>query len=399
MNLKSLILATTLVVSSFSLYAENSSEQLRKTLTSVQYRISAQADNPDSNQLSGLDAWINKSEINWGNSDLDDFEDQKLSYEIQLKNREQINTEQAILDLGRVKAQLKRSSYLDKKLQYRYASFIDLLEQEKQQQLLQQKHALVNSDLNHWKLKINSDTFRADKLQQADLSLDQVWGEMLENGGTLERLRNDPANIVVGNTLSIHQMLKIEQQILKSGEYQQHNLRIQKAEMDIQLANNEQQRHEAQQKLSLGSFKLEYDNKDDDFGVSVGIKMPVTKNSFDSLQEKQAVYYANLDAKNTRFEIEDQLREKQNLLYQLQHQWLSSQQVLQKMNTRIKRLSTSTNIDLLLDLKAQRLDVLKRQNRVSVQALRQYISFLNTAGMLSAKPYRNWLLKGTPQLF
>ena len=387
-----------ILMSGFSVNAETSSELLRKTVKSVQSRISVQAYNSNNNQLSGLDAWINKSEINWNNSDFGDFEDQKISYKVQFKNREQIKTEQDLLNIGQSKSQLKLASILESKLQQQYASLIKLIEQQKHQRFLRQKHTLVKSKLNNWKLKINSDDFRADKLQQADLSLDNVWGEMLENGGALERLRGSK-NTVVGNTPSINKMLQTIQRILSTGEYQQYNSRIQKAEMDIKIANKQQQRYNAQQKLSFNSFKLEYDNKDEDFGVSVGVKMPVTKNSFDSLQEKQALHYTNLDAQNVRFEIEDQLREKKNQLQQLYNQWLSTQKVAGKVNSRIKRLAATTNIDLLLDLKVQYLAVLKRQNRFEMQALRQYISFLNTAGMLAANPYRNWLLAGTPRLF
>ena len=391
------IITLSILISAFSVNAENSSELLRHTLNTVQNRISTQAFNPTGNHLSGLDAWINKSEVNWSNNDFGDFDDQKVSYKVQIKNREQINIEQALLDMGQSRSALKLSSILDAKLQQKYASLVDLIEKEKYQRFLKQKHTLIKSELNNWKLKINSNAFRADKLQQADLALDNVWGEMLENGSILERLRG-PTNTVVGKTPSISQMLRTVQNILSTGEYQQYNNRILKAEMDLQIANKQQQRSKAQQKLSLNSFQLEYDHKDEDFGVSVGIKVPVIKNSFDTLQEKQAFHYRNLDAQNVRFEVEDQLIEERNVLHQLKIQWQSSQEVTKKVNTRIKRLSRTGNIDLLMDLKFQRLAVLKRQDKLEIQALRQYISFLKTAGMLSAKPYKNWLLAGIPRL-
>jgi hypothetical protein len=388
---------------SSTLYANNTSELLKKTIVDAQSRFSMSTVQPIATHLSGLDAWVDKSEVKWGNKDLSNFEDQKISYELQLKNREQIEAEQALLNLGQEKTSLKISSYLAKQLNYKYNILIDVVEQHKQQQLLQQKHSLARRELDGWKLKINSDDFRADKLQQADLTLDNIWGEMLQNGASNELLRQQ--GLGKGNsalslaTLSIKQMLSVVSRMIQSEEYQYHNLSIQAAEMGIYAENKKQQRYAAQRKLSLKSFKVEYDNKDEDFGVSVGIKIPITNNSFERLKEKQALRLSFLEAHSTRQNIADQLREKRNKLLQLNIIWNSNQKLLQKVKHRMSRLSSTPNIDLQTALSTQKIKLIQRNNSIEVKSLREYINFLKIAGMLSAKPYRNWLQAGTPLLF
>ena len=400
MTLKTVSLITfSTILGVSSTHADNSSQQLRNTIVDTQRVISSQAYNPENNRLEGISAWINKSEVNWGSDDLGNLDDHKLSYEIGLKNREQLRTEQELLNLSQKQSQLKLSTYLEKKLFQRYLSLIDLMSEQNQRRYLQQKHALANSELNNWKLKINGDDFRADKLQQADLTLDNVWGEMLENGGSIEQLRGSSGIRQLEKTLSIHHMLATTNRILKTGEYKKNNGSIKQADMDIRYAAKQAQRNSAKQKLSLNSFKLDYDKNDDDFGVSLGVRIPLSQNSYERLQEKQRLHYAGLEAQNIRLKIAEQLREKQNQLRLLSHQWQSMIKVENKINARITRLSSSTNLDLIFDLKGHLLEVQKRKERTKTQALREYIGFLNKAEMLSAKPYRNWILVRNPRLF
>ncbi len=386
-----------------TLYADTG-DQLKNVIIDAQSRFSTLALQPDNNRLSGLDAWIDKSEVKWRNRDFSNFEEQKLSYELQFKNRQQIKVEQALLNMGQQKLALKVSSYLEKQLNYKYNNIIGIIEQRKQQRLLQQQHTLARGELNSWKLKINSDEFRADKLQQADLALDNIWGDMLENGASSEQLKQQGVswdNSSKGGqpTPTIRQILRTVDSILQSGQYQKHNLRIQAAEMGIESASKKQQRYIAQQKLSFNSFKVEYDNKDENFGVSVGINVPITKNSFDRLEEKQALHFRRLEAQNTRLDIADQLNEKRNQLVQLSNLWESNQRLLQKVDSRISRLTTTQNLDLRSALSTQKIKLIKRNNGILIKALREYVRFLKEAGMLVSKPYRNWLQVGTPLLF
>lgn len=222
---------------------------------------------------------------------------------------------------------------------------------------------------------------------------------MIENGVSIEELQGSSGVLPFENTLSIQRMLSTTNRILKTGEYKKNNTSIKKADMDIRYATAQAQRNSAKEKLSLNSFKLEYDKSDDDFGISLGVRMPLTRNTYEKLQEKQALHYTSLEAQNIRLEIAEQLREKQNQLRLLSHQWQSMIKVENKINARIMRLSNSTNLELLFDLKGHLLEVQKRKERSQTQALREYIRFLSTAEMLSVKPYRNWLLEGAPRLF
>jgi len=400
-NLKANIIgALGIVVFSGSLSANESSELLKKTIIDTQSRFSNSQFQPVDMHLGGLDAWVDKSEVKWANRDLSNVEDQKISYELQFKNHQQIKIEQALLNMGQKKIALKISSYLEQQLDYRYNTLIDAIKQQKQQRLLQQQHTLARGELNSWKLKINSGDFRADKLQQADLALDNIWGDMLENGASYEHLRQQGlSQKSLSRTPTIRQIVRTVDKIIKSGEYQYHNYRIQAAEMGIRAANKKQQRTAAQQKLSFKSFKLEYDNKDEDFGVSIGIKVPLTKNSFESQEEKQALHFRHLDAQNTRLDIASQLSEKRNQLVQLSNLWESNQMLLKKVDSRISRLATTQNIDLRSALSTQKMKLEKRNNSIEINVLRGYISFLKVAGMLVSKPYKNWLQAGTPALF
>ncbi len=391
---------------------DESSAILRKTIIGVENHLYEMDQNFPEKQLGGLGAWVDDSELKWSNSNINDFEAQKLSFEVKLKNREQINAEQQIINIGKSKAVLKLTGLLDKKLKATYFRLIDYIARKKRENLLQQQRLIANSELDSWKLKVNSNDFRADKLQQADLTLESIWAQELENSTGLSRFKSQRQDIEYNrnhnrNTaidlnrqglISIGQMIEISNEIIQSREYQQHNNVISKAEFDIDLANRQRQRRNAQEKISLNSFKLEYDNKDNDLGFSIGIKIPITRNSYDSLLQEQQRYYTMLDAQNVITEVSDQLSEAQYQLRSIQDQWLIKQRLLHKINIRINRLSRSNNLALLLDLKKERIHRRMQQQEIEIRALKKFIELLNISGMLSAKPYRNWLLSGTPRI-
>ena len=388
---------------------ENSNEILRNIIIETENKLVENEYDYSSNQLNGLDAWIDDSELKWSNSELGNFDRQKLSFELKLKNKEQIRAEQNILDMGQSKVALTLNNLLEKRLKTTYLSLIDYIEQKKRRILLQQQKTLTNTELNSWKIKVNSTDFRADKLQQAAITLDNIWAEELDNNAAIRRYKNqrNQSQIIAINynreqnayhLISIQQMIALAQQIMQTKVYQQQNPQIRKAELGVLLANKKKQRFNAQEKFSLNAVKLEYDKKDDNLGISIGIKMPITKNSYDSLLQAQQQQYASLDAENLVVEISDQLNEKLFQLQRMQDQWLSNQQLIHKINARIHRLSHTNNFTLLHDLKQEQLKNRIQQNKIQMSALRIYINFLNTAGMLSAKPYRNWIQTGTPEI-
>lgn len=386
----------------------NANEILINSILDIENQLTNVNQKNSSYQLHGLDAWVDDSKLNWSNSDLGDFDKQKLSFEVRLKNGEQMRAEEQILNMGQSKTTLKLTNLLEKRLKNTYASLIGYIEQQRHKRILRQQRNLANLELNSWKIKVNSNAFRADKLQQADLTLDNIWAEELSNNAMLKRYDTQHINRNKGNSqyfkytsdnlLSIREMVDITRGIIATGVYQEHNALIKRAEFDVALLSKKIQRNNAQKKLSLNSVKFEYDNKDNDLGLSVGIKMPITKNSYESLLEEQQQRYASIDAQHSVIEISELLKEKQFKIMQIQDQWLSYQKLLQKINVRIIRLSKTNDIDLLLDLKQEYLQKKMNQEETQIQALKEYISFLSTAGMLSAKPYRNWIHSGAPRI-
>ena len=382
-----------------------SSESLRNTILEIENRAANQHQRISGADLNGIDAWVDETKINWRTSDLGDLGDlneQRVSFEVKLKNGDQVNAEQDILNMGQAKADLKFASLLERKLKVKYASLINYIEQEKRAKILQQQQQVTRSELNNWKMKVNSDGFRADRLQQADIFLDSIGAEEAENNATLNRYRqsfgNNHSGYAPDGIISIQQMIQYTQHILDSEAFLQHSNAIQKAEFEIGLADKKRQRSDAKEQFSLNSVKVEYDNDDDNYGATVGIRLPITRNSYDSLLQKQEVYYSNIDAQNTVINTADQLQEKQYQLLRLQDESVRTQTLLHNINKRMGRLSNAGNVDLMIDLKTKNIQFLRRQDRLLISALRQYIDFLNVAGMLSAQPYRNWIQTGTPRI-
>ena len=391
------------------IYYDNS-ELLRNTIVEIENQVNGEDQAYASTQLNGLDAWVDDSELKWSNSDINDFDAQKLSFEVKLKNKEQIRIEQQLLNLGQSKVALKFTGLLEKRLKTAYLSLIDYMEQKQRKNLLQQQRNLANSELDSWKIKVNSKDFRADKLQQADLTLDSIWADQLENNVGISRYesrwhKSDSQMFThyfersSNNIIAIQQMLEIGNEVMQSKKYRHSNNSIKSSEFDANWKNKQIQRRNAQNKLSLNSVKFEYDNKKNDLGFSIGVKMPITQNSYDSLLQQQQQRYTNIDMQYSMIEVADQLDEKLFQLMKMQDQWSSNQKLLAKISQRIKRLSKIRNIDLLLSLKQAYLKRQMRQEAIQMRALRIYIEFLNIAGILSEKPYRNWIQTGTPQLF
>ncbi len=383
--------------------AQDDNDYLRNTIIKSQNQFSQskqQYNNQAEPELSGLDAWVDDTELRWKVSDFDQFEDQQVSYKVSLKNGEQVDAERDILQLGEAKTGIKQSMILQNRLKNSYLTIIDMIDQELRQSLLQQQRQFANDDLNHWKSQVLSDNFRADKLLKADLSLDTLWAEEVDNRASLNRYQQSLAGSVVTtrNLVSIQQMLDITQHVLRTKSYEKHSPLVQKALLDNGIAERQQHRSYAQQNLALKSVKILYDNKDDAFGAEVGVNIPLTRNSFETAQKRQSAYYASLDVDNTRADIAEQLSQKQFVLFRLQDQWLSNQGLLNRLATRIKRVSQTGDLQLVLTLKNKQVSYQKNQNQILVRALKQYISFLHNAGLLAVTPYRNWLKVGTPRI-
>lgn len=382
-----------------------SSESLRNTILEIENLVANQHQRISGEDLNGIDAWVDETKVNWRTSDLGDLgnlNEQRVSFEVKLNNGDQVNAEKAILNMGQEKADLKFGYLLDRKLKAQYASLINFIEQEKRQNILQQQQQVSRSELNNWKMKVNSDGFRADRLQQADLSLEAYSLEEAENSRVLNRHRENFGSELSGYStdgiISIQQMIEYTQNIIDSRAYLQHSSAIRKAEFEIGLANKKRQRTDAKEQFSFNSVKVEYDNDDNNYGATVGIRLPITRNSYDSLLEKQEVYYSNIDAQNMVINTADQLKEKQFQLLKLKDESQRTLTLLHNINKRMGRLANSGNVDLMIDLKSKKLQFLRRQDRLLISALRQYVDFLNVAGMLSAQPYRNWIQTGTPRI-
>jgi hypothetical protein len=400
-----LIVLTTFVsvLINTSAQAQDDSDYLRNAIIEIQQefsRLDNQYTNQANSDLAGLDAWVDDTELRWKASDFGEFDDQQVSFKVSLKNGKQINAERDILRMGEEKSNIKLSMLLENRLEHSYLNLIDRIEQEMRRSLLQQQRQIANADLSHWKSQVLTDNFRADKLQKADVSLDSIWAEELDNRAGLQRYQQQFSvnDIATRKVLSIPQIINQTENILQTGIYEQNNPLLRKAQLENGIANRQQQRSYAQGNLALKSVKLLYDNKDEAFGAEVGINIPLTKNSFELAQKRQSAYYASLDVENTRVEIAEQLKQKQFVLFRLQDEWSSNQRLMQKLKARIARVSQIGDPQLVLDLKTRQVSYQKRQNQILVRALKQYVSFLHSAGLLSATPYRNWLQVGTPRI-
>ena len=350
------------------------------------------AEEPFDNNLQGLDAWVEDAQFTLKNNDLGDFEVQQLSFEVKFKNSRQLRAEQGILDMGREKVQIKRALHEASRVKQAYLKKIDYIEQVLEARLLERERGVRQSEFNLWKSTLSSGNFRADKLQQADVSMDEVWANELNNKAALRRYAQMGSVLSPAmNIVSLAQIEKSMKQIIDSRSYEGVNPILQKSRLALRIAKKQQQRLNAKENLAVSAVKLQYDNKDNALGASVSVRIPITKNSFDSLQKKQAIYYSQLDYSNTRTQLLEQLQDAQLQILLLQDDWRSNQAMLDQLRKRLVRLRQTGNVQLNLDLKAQQLSYQKRQNAITIRALRDYIDFLYQAGLLLAYPEKDWL--------
>jgi len=340
----------------------------------------------------GLDAWVEDAELSLKSGDFGDLQDQQLSFDVKIKNSEQLKAEQSILRMGKEKASINTALYKGKQLKQRYLNRVGLIEKELEARLLQSERSIRQSELSMWKASFATGGFKPEKLQQADVSLDAVWADELRNQAGLRQYKEFA---VVGGSepgvKSIQQLVQSINQILDSRSYEGLNPVLRKAQLSLDLAEKQQQRILAKEALSLNSIKLQYDNKDRTFGASVGVKIPITKHSFETLQKKQDIHYSQLQLNNTQTEIFQSLKAIQYQVLSLQDEWRSTLAMLNRLNKRMNRIRQTGNLQLILDLKLKQLAYQKRQNQLRVQSLQEYIQFLYQAGLLSAYPERDWL--------
>lgn len=343
-------------------------------------------------RFQGLDSWVEDAELSLKSGDFGDLQDQQLSFDVKIKNSEQLKAEQSILRMGREKASINTALYRGKQLKQRYLDRVGFLDQELRARLLQKERNIRQSELHMWKASFTAGGFKPEKLQQADVSLDAVWADELKNRAGLKQY-TELTGVVSANpgVKSIQQVVQSINQIIDSRSYEGMNPVLRKAQLSLELAEKEQQRIAAKEALSLNSIKLQYDNKDRTFGGSLGVKIPITKNSFETLQKKQDIHYSQLQLNNTQTEIFDSLKAIQFQVLSLQEEWRSNLAMLNRLNKRMYRIRQTENLQLILDLKLKQLAYQKRQKQLWVQSLQEYIGFLYQAGLLSSYPERDWL--------
>jgi len=190
--------------------------------------------------------------------------------------------------------------------------------------------------------------------------------------------------------VSISEIVKHVQQLQANGTFIQQNFSLQKNQLKYEYAAIKEQRRLAQQRLSVNSVKLSYDNNDRNFGLSIGMKVPITKNSYESLLEKQQHQFDSIDKQQAVFGVSRALQDIEYQLLDEQAQWSATRAHLKKIKLRIARMRQSNRVDLFLGLKTEEQRIKLKQNKILVRAFQKYVNFLNISGVLGQQ--KNWLL-------
>lgn len=356
--------------------------------------------------LSRWNRWVDNTEIRSSDNDISDNKNQSYALRIRLKNAKQKSAEHKLLDLASRRGKAERDVYRLNILRKSYLDVINLIQLKQKLSSLHQQLDNVAMEASAYTQQVTSDVFSPSKVQKADIDADQVSSLIQTTQQSLNRslaLIGVPAN----RQKSAQQLLNYPQwlvsitdmiQIVDKDTLLKNHPSLQRLELASNIAKKQVQHEKAKKSAAVSLFELKYDVDKDAYGATIGVRIPLGKNNFDTLMRNNSYQQTQLAWELKLQSIKDELQASNLRIHDYYDQYKQEAHLLNLLNERLKRMRNSENPELILSLKKEKQQRQAINQSTHLKIVREYINFLFISGRLAETPLRNWLQKGTPRI-
>jgi hypothetical protein len=361
--------------------------------------------------LEGLNAWIEDAQVRIrtrSQNDVDYLNNSEESYALRIKPKAwgQREAEQKILDLRFQQQEASQQQALNKAFIQRYLILLDLLSQQHQTRHYVLAESLLKKEVQVNRLLFSSEEVSAEKLIDAEVALDEAK-EMAKL--SLRRLNALQSKLQFSldtresllNSENLGWLITLPelQTMLSKKIKDQSSPAVQQAQLELELAQAEQQHVQSMQQLGINLIDLQFqDSKQDNMAFMLGINIPLGSESFKTIEKRYDVADRHRELlTKTDASTQTQTEQLQKIDWLLD-EWNASQTQFKQTVIRLQKEAIKNNPALILMLEKIRLKQSKELSTLHQQALTLYINYLALSGQLVQQPLRNWIHTGNPEL-
>ena len=359
------------------------------------------------------DSWVDDSEIRIkaGNlSSVDSFTDennQSYSFRVKLKNSKQRRAERDLLILESRKSDAKNNIIHLAELRKRYALILKILGQKQRIDTLSNQLKLAKLEVRTFKKLVTTSNFDPSRIQQSDLLVSRLTAQVSLNNKSLYRslaVLGVPAE----NTQKAHQVLNRHQWLITINEMVNvvedlvnlpfNNPSLQQLSLATKISKKQSKLADAQLLTGVKLVEVEYDQDNDLFGATVGVRIPLGKNSYNSLRRNNGYKNAQRAWERKLSSLKSDLADKKILLHQYHDAYKLEKQLQASVDRRLKRVMKTNRPELILSLKKEYIKHQSREQEMYLKMVDVYLDLISISGHILKQPLRNWLQKGRPQI-
>lgn len=332
--------------------------------------------------------WIDATEVRLG-AENDDDNKHSIALRLNLSNASRIDVEEDILKLQKQAQHLDQQNNLNQELETVYSQMLELISQHESLNHLEKQSSLVETEIKYYRQLAQTSDFNPNDLLESELNLTQLQSLIDLQKREILDFKN-----AIGFKSDVPQLaLTSEQMLALVTRYQQEtNIEIEQAQLALQLMQHRLKHEKASEGLALNAVQLESesaDGKDDVLSVRFDVQIPFSGPRFNSAQKQQDITQAKYRMQRSLRQSTVKTAQLLQKLKQNNDRIFTFEQLANQLQTRIKN---TTNASLILKLKKQHLNQLKKVLQVRQDTRQFYIEFLANSGLLAKKPDSNWLL-------
>lgn len=332
--------------------------------------------------------WIDGTELRLG-ADNDNDNKRSVALRLKLSNASRIEVEENILKLQNQAHLLERQQNLNLQLETVYLQLLELISQHEYLIHLQKQSSLVATEIKYYRQLAQTSDFNPDDLLQSELNQAQLQSLIDLHEKDIADLKQSLNFYTEVPSLA----LTSEQMLALVTRYQDEtSIEVEQAQLQLQLLQHKLKHEKSREGFALNAVQLETeyaDDSDDVFSIRFDVQIPFSGPGFNSAQKQrditQAKYRMQRSLRKTTLNTARILKS----LKQNHERIYAHEQLAKRIQTRIKKTS---NASLILKLKEQHLNQLKKILDTRQSTRQQYIEFLAQSGLLARKPDSNWLL-------
>lgn len=359
-----------------------------------------QAEIQKSSFLGSLTSWIDSAELRAG-TDNQVNSSKKYALRLRPKSGGHRLAERSLRQLNKDSLLLNYKITLNAELKNIYMQMIQILRQQFITDSAYRLRNLSQIKLNYHKGLVQSASFSAAKLQQAELNAtkseaissinNEVFKSMLKNYG-YEEYSNLTTTGWEQWGIPFEKLEPLLKKNLKELEANE-NLLFSNELLNLEIARTLMQEARKERSLALGFVEVEYDDLSAVMGYSIGINLPLGGGASSMARRDLSYRRLQMEVAQKKLDFESKRKVDEIEVQRLIMLWKAAKLEIDEIQKRLHTAKKMLGTDLVLDLEQKLIEEKQEIQNIYFDILEHHITFLSHSGELSTQPPKNWLHK------